>query len=65
MHCAKCGIPNSLQSPDIGQNSDGYFRFLDFWSVRYKRKLPQLQTSIDIDMKLGPVTKLDEKNTAT
>ena len=27
---AKFGIPYSAQSSDIGHNSDGYFRFLDF-----------------------------------
>ena len=43
----------------------GYFRFLDFWSIVYKRKLSNSRTSHDIDRKLGPVTKLDKKNTAT
>ena len=36
---AKLSIPNSPHSPDIGQNADAYFGYLDFWSILYKRKL--------------------------
>ena len=39
-------IPNSPQSPDIGQNENCH----------------NTRTSNDIDMKLGPVTKLDKRN---
>ena len=40
-----------------------YFRIPNSWSISYKQKLSK--TSNDIDMKLGPVTKLDKKNAAT
>ena len=39
-------IPNSPQSPDIGQNENCH----------------NTRTSNDTDMKLGPVTKLDKRN---
>ena len=43
-----------------------YFQFLDFWPIPYKQKLKlsNSRTSNDIDMKRGPVTKLDKRNTA-
>ena len=53
----KFGIPNSPQSPDIGQNSDGGIS--DF------RISSQSLINDDTDMKLGPVTKLGKRNTAT
>ena len=46
----------------------GCFRFPDFWSIPYKKKFQKFQnsrTSDDIDMKLGPVPKLDKRNKAT
>ena len=59
---AKFGIPNSPQSPDIGQNSDGGIS--DFWisgQSLIKENCHNSRTSDDIDMKLRPVTKLDKK----
>ena len=60
---AKFRIPNLSQSPDIGQNSDGGIsdfqisgQFLIKGNCHYSR------ASDGIDMKLGPVTKLDERN---
>ena len=48
-----------MQSSDIRQNSDK--------SISYFRSIPchNCRTSNDIDMKLGPVTKLDNKNMTT
>ena len=40
----------------------GYFLSPDFWSILYKKKLSNSRTNNDIDVKLGPVTKLDKKN---
>ena len=57
---ANFGIPNSSQSPDIGQNSDGGIS--DFRNSRQsliKENRHNSRTSDDIDMKLGAVTKLD------
>ena len=42
-----------------------YFRFLDFWSIRYKRNCRNSKTSDDIDRKLGSVTKLHKRNQTT
>ena len=60
---AKFGIPNLTQSPDTGQNSDGDIsnfqisgQFLIKGNCHYSR------ASDDIEMKLGPVTKLDKRN---
>ena len=63
---AKFGILNLPQSPDIGQNSDGGIS--NFWisgQSLIKENCHKLRTSDDIDMKLGPLTKLDKRNKAT
>ena len=63
---AKFGNPYSSQSPDIGQNSDGCIS--DFWipgQSLIKRNCHNSRTSDNIDVKLGPVTKLDKRNKAT
>ena len=63
---AKVGIPNSPQSPDIGQNSD--VDVSDFWisgQSFIKQNCHNSRTSGDIDTKLGPVTKLEKRNKAT
>ena len=63
---AKVGISNLPQSPVIGQNSDGSisdFRISGQFLI--KENLHNSGTSNDIDMKLGPVTKLDKKNKTT
>ena len=64
--CAKCGIPNFPQSPDIGQNPDGGIS--DF-RISGQSVITEIchnsRTSDDFDMKLGPVTKLDKKNNTT
>ena len=54
------------QSLDIGQNSDG--GILDFQisgQFRIKENCHNYRTSADIDMKLGPATKLDKKTKTT
>ena len=63
---AKFGIFYWSQSPDIGQNSNGCisdFRISDQSLI--KRNCYNSRTSDDIDMKLGPVTKLDKRNKMT
>ena len=61
--CAKFGILNSSQSPDIGQNSrEGISNFRISGQSLIKENCHNSRTSDDIDMKLGPVTKLDKKN---
>ena len=61
--CAKCGIPNFPQSPDIGQNPDGGIS--DF-RISGQSVITEIchnsRTSDDFDMKLGPVTKLDKRS---
>ena len=54
------------QSPDIEQNSDGVisnFQISDQSLI--KENCRNSRTSDDIDMKLGPVTKLDKRNKTT
>ena len=59
-------MPNSSQSPDIGQNLDGGISdFRISGQSLIKEKSHNSRTSNDIDMKLAPVTKLDKRNTAT
>ena len=54
------------QSPDIKQNSDGgIFDFRISGQSLIKENCHSSGASYDIDMKLGPVTKLDKKNKAT
>ena len=51
------------QSPDIGENADeGVFDFQISGQSLTKQNCPNSRTSDDIDMKLGPVTKLDKRN---
>ena len=63
---ANLGIPNSPQSPDIRQNSD--WGISDIWisgqSLK-KENCHNCRTSDDIDMKPGPVTKIDRRNKIT
>ena len=63
---AKFGIPNSRQSLDVRQNSHGGIS--GFWiSGQYfiNKNYHNTRTSLDIDMKIGTVTKLDKRNAAT
>ena len=63
---AKFGIPNSPQSPDIVQNSDGgisNFGISDQSLIN--KNCHNSRTSNHIDMKLGPLTKLNKRNTTT
>ena len=63
---AKFGISNLPQSPDIGQNSDaGISDFQISGQSFIKENCHYSRMSNDIDMELGPVTKLDKRNTAT
>ena len=57
---------NKPQSPDIGQNSDGGTCDFHISSQSHINENCHICTTFnDIDMKLGPVTKLDKRNTAT
>ena len=64
-------VPNLVpltrpQSPDIGQNSDGGIS--NFWvsgQSLLKENCHNFRTSDDIDMKLGPVPKLDKRDKTT
>ena len=59
----KFGIPNSRQSPDIGQNSDGGISDFPFSGQSLiKGNCRNSRTSVDIDKKLGPVTKRHKRN---
>ena len=63
---AKFGIHNSPQSPDIGQSPNGGIcNFRISGQSLIKKSCHNSRASDDIDMKLGPVTKLDKRNKAT
>ena len=54
------------QSPDIKQNADGGISdFRISGESLIKENCHNSRASDDIDMKLGPVTKLDKKNKTT
>ena len=60
---AKFGIPNLPQSPNIGQNSDGNISdFRSSGKFLIKGNCHNSRTSDDIDMKVGPVTRLNQRN---
>ena len=51
------------QSPDIGENAgEGVFDFQISGQSLTKQNCLNSRTSDDIDIKLGPVTKLDKRN---
>ena len=57
---------NLSQSPDIAQNSDfGISDFRISGQSLIKENCHNSRTSDDIDMKFGPVTKLDKRNKIT
>ena len=57
---------NSPQSSDIGQNSDrGISDFRISGQSLIKENCHNSRTSDDIDMKIGPITKLDKRNKTT
>ena len=59
-------IRNSPQSPDIGQTSDGGVSdFRIFGQSLTKENYHNSRISDDIDIKLGPVTKIDKRNKIT
>ena len=59
-------IHNSLQSPDIGKNSDEDISdFRISGQSLIKVNCHNFRTSDDIDMKLGPITKPDKRNKTT
>ena len=63
---AKFGVHNSPQSPDIGQDSDGSISDCRISGQSLiKENYHNSRTSDDIDMKLGPATKLDKRNKTT
>ena len=54
------------QSPDIGQNSDGGIsNFWIFGQSCVKENCHNSRNSDNIDIKPGPVTKLDKRNKTT
>ena len=57
----KFGLPTSPQSPDIGQKSDGRISDFQISGQPFIEENCHSRTSNDIDVKLGPVTKLDKK----
>ena len=60
--CVKFGIPNSPQSLDIVKNLDeGISDFQISGQSLINENCHNSRTSIDIDMKHRPVTKLDKK----
>ena len=64
--CTRFGIPNPLQSPDIGQNTNGGIsNFLISGQCLINKNFSNSRNSSDIDIKVGPVTKLDKRNEAT
>ena len=61
-----CQTGNPKLSPDIGQNSDGSIS--NFWisdQSLLKKNCKNSRASDDIDMKLGPVTKLEKRKKTT
>ena len=63
---AKFGIPNFLQSPDIGQISEGGICDFRISGQSLKSKnCDNSKTRNDIDMKLEPVTIFDKRNATT
>ena len=62
----KFWIPNLSQSPDTGPNSDeSIYDFRISGQSLINENCGNSRTSNDVGMKLGPVTKLDKRNTAT
>ena len=62
---AKFGISDSLQSPDIWQSLDGVISDFQISGQSLLTEKENSRTSDDIDMKLGPATKLDKENKTT
>ena len=64
--CARFDISNSSQSPDIWWNSDGGISYFQISGQSFINKnCHNSRISHDNDIKLGPVTKLDTRNTTT
>ena len=64
--CAKFGTPNSPQSQDIGKISDkGISNFWILGQFLIKVNYHNSRVSDDIEMNLGPITKLDKRNKTT
>ena len=55
----KYGVPTLPQSPDIGQNSN---KGISNFQSLTKENCHNSRSSDDIDIKLGPVTKLYKRN---
>ena len=62
---SKFGIPNSSQSPDIGQNSYGGILDFPIFGQSLIKRIVITPEPVMIDIKLGPVTKLHKKNKTT
>ena len=61
--CAKFGIPNLPESPELGKTqTGGIVNFQNSAEFLITENCQNSRTSDDIDMKLGPVTKLDKRN---
>ena len=50
------------QPPDIGQNTDGAISNISDFRISGQFLIKVNRTNDDIEMKLGPVTKLDKRN---
>ena len=62
----KFGIPNSPESPDIGKNSDGGIsNFQISGQSLIKENYHNSRNNDDIEMKLGPVTRIDKRKKTT
>ena len=63
---AKFGIPNSPESPDVGQSSGrGISNFWISGQPLLNKNCDNSRTTNDIDMRIGLVSKLDRGNTTT
>ena len=64
--CVRFNISNSPQSPDIWRNSDGGISYFQISGQSFiNENYYNSGISHDNDIKLGSVTKLDTRNTAT
>ena len=58
-------ILNSLQPPDIDQNSDGGFSISKYLITKSFINSCNSRTNYDTDMKLGPLPKLEQRYAMT
>ena len=64
--CVKLGVPNSASLYTLGQTQTGVISNFQISGQSFiKVNCHNSRTSDDIDMKLGPATKIDKRNMAT